>query len=239
MPHGRPDYFNLSPIVQIHATEDVGELAVRLGSFDSYDRRGNVLYMHSFADGLGAWGFTPSTALADYYLYLHGFTAPGASFVVESSASGGYATFSLYLAEQASGTMGLEVCFGIDSGASYFQVSFSHYYNLYRYSYILKADIANNKLQVYTPSGFVNVDDLPLFYKTYTNLTYMKLCVDLDNRKYLRGLFNQSAYSLIDYTPYSTYSGVSGRLIIEIKPYFTASAGNKCALHYAIVTINE
>ena len=55
MGHGYPDYGTQGPVSTVHSIQDLGELAVRLGSIVTFDRRGNVLWLDGFDSGIGAW----------------------------------------------------------------------------------------------------------------------------------------------------------------------------------------
>ena len=55
MAHGTPDYAITNAAATIYRMNDLGELAVRLGSPVSYDRRGDVLFWDDFECGLGSW----------------------------------------------------------------------------------------------------------------------------------------------------------------------------------------
>jgi len=57
---GLPDYSQSAPVGQvpvgpIYSSGDVAELAVRLGSPNSHDRRGNVIFWDSFENGFPRW----------------------------------------------------------------------------------------------------------------------------------------------------------------------------------------
>jgi len=57
---GAPDYSPVKPPGQIipgpiYTLADMGELAVRLGSIVTFDRRGNVLWMDNFESGIEGW----------------------------------------------------------------------------------------------------------------------------------------------------------------------------------------
>lgn len=56
MAHGYPDWGIGAPISTVYTVQDMGEAVARLGSPDVHDRRGNVLFMDSFEDGLQKWG---------------------------------------------------------------------------------------------------------------------------------------------------------------------------------------
>lgn len=55
MAHGGPDWSTGGQISTVHTIEDLGELAARLGSIDTFDRRGNVLAFDDFESGIGKW----------------------------------------------------------------------------------------------------------------------------------------------------------------------------------------
>jgi len=60
MAHGQPDYGMYTLANTIYRLTDMGELAARLGSINTYDRRGDVIFLDSFESGLTAW--SPSSA---------------------------------------------------------------------------------------------------------------------------------------------------------------------------------
>ncbi len=55
MPHGYPDYGVGAPIQTVYTMLDMGELAARLGSILTFDRRGNILFFDNFEDSLNHW----------------------------------------------------------------------------------------------------------------------------------------------------------------------------------------
>jgi len=55
--HGAPDWWGTEQTSTVHLVQDVGELAARLGSIVTFDRRGNVIWLTSFEDGLQGTSF--------------------------------------------------------------------------------------------------------------------------------------------------------------------------------------
>jgi len=53
MPHGTPDWGLVGPKTTTYGLDDLGEHAVRLGSPHLWDRRGDVVWLTDFRDGLG------------------------------------------------------------------------------------------------------------------------------------------------------------------------------------------
>jgi hypothetical protein len=55
MAHGYPDFGLTQGAVTTHGVRDLGELAVRLGSIVSFDRRGELVWFDDFEDTLNKW----------------------------------------------------------------------------------------------------------------------------------------------------------------------------------------
>lgn len=60
MSHGYPDWGTQRPLSTIFSIQDLGELAARLGSIVTFDRRGNVLWYDDFESGIEKWIVIPS-----------------------------------------------------------------------------------------------------------------------------------------------------------------------------------
>lgn len=57
MVHGTPDW-GLKKKSTVYALDDMAELAVRLGSIVTFDRRGDVIFLDDFEDGIIRWSTT-------------------------------------------------------------------------------------------------------------------------------------------------------------------------------------
>ncbi|KKL21016.1 hypothetical protein LCGC14_2449700, partial [marine sediment metagenome] len=55
MPRDLPDWGALSAQATVYEVTDMGEMAVRLGSIVSHDRRGDVIWFDDFESGLSKW----------------------------------------------------------------------------------------------------------------------------------------------------------------------------------------
>ncbi|GAI56753.1 unnamed protein product, partial [marine sediment metagenome] len=55
MAHGQPDFGMYQIAKTIYRLADMGELAVRLGSIVTHDRRGDVIWMDNFDSGIAKW----------------------------------------------------------------------------------------------------------------------------------------------------------------------------------------
>lgn len=52
MPHGHKDYGGAAPVATVYTLQDMAELAARLGSIVTFDRRGNVIFLEDFQGSL-------------------------------------------------------------------------------------------------------------------------------------------------------------------------------------------
>lgn len=55
MAHGGKDWSTGGQVGTVHTIEDLGELAARLKSIDTFDRRGNVILLDDFESGIEGW----------------------------------------------------------------------------------------------------------------------------------------------------------------------------------------
>lgn len=55
MSHGTPDWGSGQPVNTIYQLSDLSELAARLGSIVTFDRRGDVVWLDNFEDNIDKW----------------------------------------------------------------------------------------------------------------------------------------------------------------------------------------
>jgi len=68
--HGTPDWGVTAGARTVYQMTDLGELAVRLGSIVTHDRRGDVIFLEDFEEGMGRWRF-PRTPLGETWPMKH------------------------------------------------------------------------------------------------------------------------------------------------------------------------
>ncbi len=116
MAHGTPDWGVTAGAVTTYQLTDLGELAARLGSIVTFDRRGDVVFLDSFEDGLVHW--LPSVAGAGSVADLttaktrHGLYA---ARLVAGAAVGRYGLLEWYGAVPVMGRFGWECSFSLPS----------------------------------------------------------------------------------------------------------------------------
>ena len=239
--HGRPDWYNITPMIQVHASEDVNELAARLGSAVLYDRRGNVVMYDDFHRGIDQWTLSSSVgavlrelragANSQSGLYQRLYVPAGAGNYLVASRSSPQPDSGSYSAEVHLSADGAEDCWCVElttrdgtgyyaTGIKYDQGDKTLYYLDEFADWIVFAGGVNEG--VGDPA--INV---------------LKWAFSQASGVYLRAIFNNVAYSLagIPICHGSLVGPPSMALYVSL--YATATANTSLNLYAAIMTINE
>jgi hypothetical protein len=213
---GMPDYsspkpYGQAPIGPIYTLSDLGELAVRLGSIDSFDRRGNVLWFDDFENGLNKWHSTsPHTGKTE----LRTTTARnGALSLYMETYPSSEATRSItrYLPYPVLSRVGLECSFaalgdlGADTagnGRVIQEIRFFDGSKCYTFSSYYHGGDRYEIVIVDKDAGDVVLRTKRFFHDGgYTTFDTFKLVADLPNKKYARLLVDDDVFSLGEYQP--------------------------------------
>ena len=200
MAHGFPDYGVAAPSHTIYTFEDIGELATRLGSPDTFDRRGNVIWLESFEDTLNRWDSGSFGAEGDF------------QHTAEASRSGSFSAKLLsattvdkdswiwcYRPLPVESKIGIECSYAMYLQIKYLYLILNFIERNDKYEYELRYDRYNTTLAYLNSGG--TYTDLPgristqLLYHTWNTI---KLVVDYENKKYVRALINSFSFDLSD-----------------------------------------
>lgn len=241
MPHGGPDWGTLGPLGTIYTIEDLGELAARLGSIVTFDRRGNVVWLDDFESGIGKW---------EPY-----FVGTGAALASTSEA----ARNGAFSAELTKGTdtsdhtqmghtwyyptvskVGFEVSFTSNGNLTYIIFRQQLFDGTNRHWAELRYDHITNKLQY--------LDKNEAYQDLATNLVLtvgyyafhtIKIVIDIATRKYVRVILDNVEYdmSTIDYRVTAPFAILSWVQVVKIDE---GIAGNQSiCVDDVILTQNE
>lgn len=178
-----------------------GELAARLGSPKTYDRRGEVLSIDGFEHGLGGWAVSGTGSASDVVLSSNYVKAGGYSAKLTAGVTD-LDNIQLLKSVQplTLGKIGFEVSFSkniYDSGFSlyiYNCVGTTYYRGSIRY------DSKLNDLFYYSSEDkYIAFDtDTKLFENLHCFHT-IKLVVDFKTNKYVRALVNEREHNLSEH----------------------------------------
>lgn len=241
MAHGAPDYFGTSPQGLVHRVADLAELAVRLGSPNSFDRRGNVLYLDSFNNGLAGWTIVDPGGTGWLSPVADPTKMGGVAIGCMSSASpdsGG--TISRYLSIPIVGNVGLEVSFMLPQGARDMNITVNHWTGARQYGYETRWRQSTGVLSVFNAAGSYQTVATPGDLWTDGTTWYtLKMVVNATTGKYLRLILNSVTYDPSAITAFSVADTSLAHM--QIRCYYAVDVAFNRLLVWddLILTINE
>jgi hypothetical protein len=199
--HDTPDWGGKYVNEQFYPLDDMAELAVRLGSPVTYDRRGAVVWLYGFDDGVGDVG--PSTTGVGSAVALSSAiweTPPFSCKLQSGTSDGAQAWIERRMAIPTAPRVGFAASVRFSSNVS------KVYHDIYHYdgatdnfSYLLVDEDAD-VLQVRTrEAGMVTlIDPLPDLRTGYY-FSHLKLVVDLSDHSLVRAIFDDQEFDLSGY----------------------------------------
>jgi len=197
MPHGAPDWFASKPTVFIHTMGDLGEHAARTGSPVVYDRRGNVVSMTTFIEGLGRWYSTGSSVGSNYGLSHRYAVSNGVSmFMTPDDDDGDACQMGQIVTLLSKSLVGIECRFTPVQNLAEFQIKLGIYTMTRHQEYIARFDHQNLKLYVNNPKDtWVEIGEPERLYEGADFFVPFKAVFDTVNAEHVRVLLGDTEYS--------------------------------------------
>lgn len=241
MPHGTPDWGLVGPKTTVHGLDDLGDLAVRLGSPHLWDRRGDTVFSSDFRDGMCPFAGTPGGLGAGICLST-GHSRQGAYCLKLTAGRTDpfYAYVTLQLAIPPTRVLGVEFSFSLHEDTDAWSGALALFDGARYHRAAVRYDHVNRLLQHYS---------LIAGYTTFATGVWgpehvypsntIKLVANFDTGFYVRVLMNDGTWNLpavpIDSMP------LPGAANLRVRIYHYATAGNNPIgyLDNVIVTQNE
>ncbi|MFA5344639.1 MAG: hypothetical protein WC381_11850 [Kiritimatiellia bacterium] len=240
---GLPDYSTQAPIGgvpqgSIYTNNDSGELATRLGAYNSIDRRGTVVLHDNFESGTEGWVKTLGAGVGSNCEWsTESFRNGGYSMKV----SGGLATASTVRrmwGVSDPNKVGMEFSFAVEfynmlAGTNYYSDNVNQYYAMW---YLVGAQLY--VLDATAGAVLVGNDVEALFDDQ--NFNTIKMVWDTETARYTRILFNQVEFDITQRSvPFLPAPIVGKHMAAELQIASRAAANDYIYLDDFIATINE
>ena len=217
------------------------ELAARLGSIDTYERSGNILWMDDFEDNIDKWNLLVSDTTGSIALS----TASARNGATSARLTTGptaddYVALSKSLSFPVLGKFGLETSFTIAGDKEIIR------FHLYLYSSgnsklpVIEYDSENDTLRCQL--GLVEWQTIATnlnLSRTAGLFHTMKLVCDFENGKYVELYLDNVLYPLTDIAIPTSGAITAPYLWIRIKYATNENASKTCYIDDVIVTQNE
>ena len=220
---------------------DLGELAVRLGSIVHYDRRGDVLFMDGFGDGLLKW--IANTSGAGGAVALNNAAARSGGWSCKLTAGSDVACFAAIVhlvPYPVVGRMGLECSFAIDENLDNVCLLFWHFDGAREWLADIRYSYLTQQLEYLSGSGswVVLATDLNLCYGDPIFWTW-KVVADFESGEWVRVMLNEREYDLEGELLYSVAVVRVPHLQPQVFNYGVAGQNGVVYVDDVIITQNE
>jgi len=219
------------------------ELAVRLGSISTHDRRGQIIWMDGFESGTysprwlsGVVGATSSVGITTVRSRSGAFSL----ILTTGTDVGNKAYVSHRLPYPILSNLGLEVSFCCEADKPVtLDMTLYLYTGTTAWMARLRWDVTNAKVQYMSDAAaYVDLSAAAKFNLNYFNT--VKVVADFSAKKYIRAIFNDELYDLSAQGLYSFADAESPKLIVDLL-FKTAGAttATPAYLTDVIVSTNE
>ena len=218
----------------------LAELAVRLGSPISWDRRGQVVQMQTFVDGLGYCIGSSSGAGSSDGLDTGVFQTGKQSYKLVTGTDGSKsASITMYTDYSPSARVGFEITFSIADQPDNVYLVAAVYDGTYNYAVRMRWLKTTNKLQVFNSAeGYTDVCDfqLPAAPQLFVSV---KVVIDLDENEWVRLLSRGVEYDISAVVPYRALSDTHPYVTFRVQAVEDGDTSHTIYVDRMIVTTNE
>lgn len=241
MAHGTPDYWGAAPKSTTYGSMDVAELAARLGSPVNFDRRGDVMYITTFAQGWGMIVGTGSgagnTACIASYWPLHGSLH---AVLNTGTDVGGFRQAYIHVFYPVLGGLGIEASFIPMANLRSVDLSLTLYDGANALSFRCQYNHPTGTIKVYASDAAWHTVGTPgIMPESYSSYVIMKLVCNSLTGKFCRVMFNGSTYLADGYSGLSGANATRKGMIGFISAYTDVAAAVEIPVGHIIITQNE
>jgi len=236
-----PDWGRANAQAAVFPVTDLGELAARLGSPATFDRRGDVAYIDDFESGLHNWSQTLSGtgALADLTT-LRSRSGRLAARLVGGSSSSRLARINRSLPRPGGRGLGCEFSFALPSAVDNVRVTLSVYEAATATHYAIVYDDVNNKLSYLNFSAGLTDFATGVSLATGATLFHtLKIVIDRTLELYARAILDDVEYELTSALPNPAIVSDGPKVVVGFQVVSRSGQNDACYADDCVFTTNE
>ena len=241
MPSDFPDWGGQYNDRQFFPLFDQAELAARLGSLMTYDRRGSVIWQYGFQYGVGDVG--PAAVGAGSYVVLYEGLwefPPFSCRMAAAGVAGSYASIERRVAVPQPALVGFQAAIRFSPGAEHVSANVYHYDGAGRWYSEVRVDQLENKFQAWvSPGVYVDLIDPLTDLNTSNAFAHHKLVVDLSTHALVRGILDQHEFDLSPYTMVRSADAQAENLRCRVVNLSVSGAAGSVYVGSLIITASE
>jgi len=238
---GAPDWYTYRLESERHVLGDLGELAVRLGSPVSHDRRGSVIWMYTGDQGQGFWDDTLAGTGADALITSENpiYGSYTLRLVAGSDGAKGAQLFKNFAAPRRN-VWGFAINFAVITNYDVVSISINHYDGAKQHQARVRIYDADKTIR-YRDAANVNqvIDTLTDLSEVYGTFHWLKLVADFENDEYVRVMFDDQEYDLADIPIYTAASAELAHVRVYVSIFGLDGENDVMILDSAVFTIDE
>lgn len=241
MPHGAPDWNKYRRDSVTFPIDDLAEHAARLGSISIFDRRGDVVLLDDFQDGIRPWSSTLAGTGAAFSLSPDHFLSCGHALSATCPSDNGFdIILQRYIPYTPHAPIGLELAFTLATYITAFRVDLAIYDGQNLTHALLRYVHATNRLQYFDSIGaYIDLTPTITLRSDSRVFNHIKLVVDPTTPVYVRAILNHQSYPMTNILAYSTPTPTTPVLIMQATFIGTAAHNPTAYLDNVIITQDE
>ena len=241
MAHGTPDWDVTAGAVTTYQLTDLGELAARLGSIVTFDRRGDLIWADDFERGLAKWDDFASGAGSSVALSTAAARNGRYSCLLTAGAAvDRYAQIQHFSPFFVLSRMGVEFSFRLPADIGHLRLTANMWDGVNNTRFSIKYDDAADTLYYEDSAGvYVSLATGLVLNTSATLFHTLKLVFDAATGMYVRAILNEDTYSLAGIAGPAAASATAPVFGVTIYLNGWALAASEAYVDDAILTQNE